>query len=171
MHAFAECFMEGFQLGVPIMFKNTWCKAISVVLAIAMIVVTAGCFARAANDVPPKKIVPELNQAQRKAIVAAANQALKKYERKKEAPDNIDAASWGEAIAKLKPIRVRNDRVNVAIVLSEKDGVEEGLYVSIPISSYAAQVGDRFALMTKLSTEKDKSFGTLYHYKLQPKAK
>jgi hypothetical protein len=153
------------------MFMKTPYKAISVILAIAIIVVTAGCLTPAADDVPPKKIVPELNQAQREAIVADANQALRKYERKKDAPDDIDAGSWGEAIAKLKPIRVRNDRVNVAIVLSEKDGIEEGLYVSIPISSYAAQVGDRFALITKLSTEKDKSFGTLYHYKLQPKAK
>ena len=71
----------------------------------------------------------------------------------------------------MKPIRVRNDRINIAIVLAENAGIEEGLYVSNPISSYAAQVGERFEVMTRLSTDKDKSFGTLYYYKLKPKAK
>jgi hypothetical protein len=126
------------------------------------------------TDADGTKIVPVLDKAQREAIVAAANQAFGKHvkgERKKEAPDEIVAANWGEAITKLKPIRVRNDRVNLAIVLSEKDGMEEGLYVSIPISSYLPRIGDRFTYIERLSTKEDKSFGTIYHYKLQPKAK
>ena len=156
------------------MFVKTWCAAISVVLAVAVIAAMVSSFTRAAGDDPPKKNVPKLNQAEREAIVAAASQALDKHakaERKKEAPDDIDAKFWGETISKLKPIRVRNDQVNVAIVLSEKEGVEEGLYVFNAYSSYLPRVGDRFALLTQLSTEKDKSLGTLYHYKLKPKAK
>ena len=166
--------INGSYLGESIMFVTTWREAFSVVLAVLVVAAMLSSFTPAAGDDPPKTNVPKLNQAEREAIVAAARQALDKHakaERKKEAPDDIDAKFWGETISKLKPIRVRNDQVNVAIVLSEKEGVEEGLYVSIPISSYAATVGDRFALMTKLSTEKDKSFGKLYHYKLQPKAK
>jgi serine/threonine protein kinase len=118
--------------------------------------------------------VPKIDQAEREAIVAAAKQAISKHlkaERKKGAPNEIGAAFWGEPISKLKPIRVRDDHRHVMIVLSVKDGIEEGLYVSNPVSSYAVTVGDRFALMTQLSTEKDRSFGLLYHYKLQPNAK
>src|ERR1700722_13522087 len=165
---------NGPYVGESIMLAKTWCVAISVVLAAAVVTVMISSFTPAAGDDPSKENVPKLDRAQREAIVAAANQAINKHlkaERKKETPGDIDAAFWGEAISKLKPIRVRNDLVNVAIVLSEKAGVEKGLYVSIPISSYAATVGDRFALMTKRSTKEDKSFGTLYQYRLQPKAK
>ena len=49
----------------------------------------------------------------------------------------------------------------MAIVLRDEDGVEEGLYVSIPISSYAPMVGDRFAVLEKLSETDDRTFGTL----------
>lgn len=148
-------------------------KATLFLLSIALLGVIATHFRLAAGDDPQKKNVPQLDQAQREAIVKEATQAFSKHvkgERKKEMPDEIDKAHWGEAIAKLKPISVRNDRVNIAIVLSEKDGVEEGLYVSNPISSYVPN-GDRFEVMTRLSTNEDRSFGTLYYYKLKPKAK
>ena len=156
------------------MFVKTWSAAIAIVLAMAAGSVLAASLTPGDDDDPPKKIVPELGQADREAIIAAATQAISKHAkapRKKEAPDDIDADFWGQAIAKLKPIRVRNDHINVAIVLFEKDGAEEGLYVSNPISSYAARVGDRFTLLKRMSGEKDKSFGTLYHYKLQAKPK
>ena len=112
-----------------------------------------------------------LSQEQREAIVAAANKAYKLHvngPRKNDAPDVIDKDHWGDAIAKLKPIRVRDDRVNIAIVLAEKDGVEEGLYASLPISSY---IPNRYAEMLKLSTREDKSFGTLFYYRSKPKNK
>jgi hypothetical protein len=76
----------------------------------------------------------------------------------------------GDAITKLKPIRVRDDRVNVAIVLSEAGGVEEGLYVSVPISSYAPQAGD-FAVLERVGDATNPTFGHLDHYRLAPKAK
>ena len=116
------------------------------------------------------KVVPTLSKQERAAIVAAASQAIRSHLQIQK-KDLIDPGFWGVAIASLKPIRVRNDKVNVAIVLSENGGVEEGLYVSIPISSYAAQVGDRFAVMDPLSRDEDQTFGRLYHYKMQPKAK
>jgi hypothetical protein len=98
-----------------------------------------------------KKPVPDLDEARRVAVINAATQAIAKHfkaERNKEKPNEIDARFWGEEISKLKPIRVYNDRVNIAIVLLDKDGVEEGFYVQPVISSYAPQVGERFALMT-----------------------
>jgi uncharacterized protein (TIGR03067 family) len=122
--------------------------------------------------------VPKLDQAEREAIVAAADQALSKhFKAKKKGPqDEIDAAFWGESISKLKPIRVRNECGHLAIVLSVKDGNEEGLFVFNPNSSHIAMVerGGRMALMTQLSTEKDRPlspYGPLYHYKLQLNAK
>ena len=72
---------------------------------------------------------PTPSKAEREAIVAAANQAIRTYlkgDPKLRRGDEIPRESWGEAILRLKPLRVRNDRVNVAIVLRDEDGVEEG---------------------------------------------
>ena len=60
--------------------------------------------------------------------------------------------------------------MNVAIVLSEKGGVEEGLYVSVPISSYIPTARDGFVVYERLGAG-DRSLGHLYRYKLVPKAK
>ena len=153
---------------------NRWRQAVSVIAAVAVVAAMASAFTFAGGDDPPGGSAPKLDQAEREAIVTAAGQAFAKHVQaggKAESPDAIDASFWGEAITRLKPIRVRNDRVNVAIVLSEKRGVEEGLYVLNPISSYLPRVGDRFARLSRLSTDKDRSLGTLYHYELLPKAK
>ena len=140
----------------------------SVILCIVAVMVThAGDAAVSTVKTRAKALTKE----QREALVAAANKTFQQHvkgQRKKEAPDDIDKAHWGNAIAKLKPIRVRDDSVNIAIVLAEKDGGEEGLYVSLPISSY---MPDRYAEMLKLSTREDKSFGTLYYFQSKPKAK
>jgi hypothetical protein len=120
-----------------------------------------------------KKTVPDLDETQCVAVITAATQAIAKHfkaERSKEKPNEIDAKFWGEAISKMKPIRVYNDRVNIAIVLFDKEGVEEGFYVQPVISSYAPQIGERFALMTRLET-KENTFWTLHHYRTQPKKK
>jgi hypothetical protein len=149
-------------------------RTIPFILSIAVFAIAATSFTFAGGNGSPKKNAPQLDQAQREAIVKAATQAFANHvkgERKKEMPDEIDKAHWGESIAKLKPLRVRNDRVNIAIVLAENAGIEEGLYVSNPISSYLPQLDERFQVFTQLSTDKDKSFGTLYYYKLKPKAK
>ncbi len=42
---------------------------------------------------------------------------------------------WADAVKQLKPIKVYNHYLNVAIVTSIRDGVEEGIYISNPISS------------------------------------
>ncbi len=130
------------------------------------------CFlvASVAGGTAQDRKFPTLGKSEREAIVAAANQAIRTYlkgDPKLRRGDEISEESWGEAILRLKPVRVRNDRVNVAIVLRDEDGVEEGLYVSIPISSYAPMVGDRFAVLEKLSETDDRTFGTLYRYKLK----
>jgi hypothetical protein len=112
---------------------------------------------------------PSLGRAQREAIIAAANQAVKKHlkgDQQERKGTEISKNLWGEAIADLKPLRVRNDRVNVFIVLKDDECAEEGLYVSIPISSYARGMDKRFLLFEKLTQAGDKGFGEIYLCKL-----
>ena len=44
---------------------------------------------------------------------------------------------WTDAIKELKPVKVYDHLLNVAIVLSIRDGAEEGIYIGNVISSYA----------------------------------
>lgn len=55
---------------------------------------------------------------------------------------NVVTEDWPAAIRALRPLRVYSDRVNVVIALSRERGVEQGLYVSVPISSYLPCDGD-----------------------------
>jgi hypothetical protein len=50
------------------------------------------------------------------------------------------------------------------IVLQESTETEQGLYVRIPISSYAPGLDKRFATFEKLSKPEDKSLSELYRY-------
>jgi hypothetical protein len=118
--------------------------------------------------------VPKLDSQERAVIIETARKTLTRHftaDTNANRSDNIDAKHWGNDIAKLKPVRVRNDRANIAIVLSEKDGVEEGFYVSNPISSYAPNAKDGFTLLDRLGDPKEGLFGHMYHYKLKIKAK
>jgi hypothetical protein len=111
-----------------------------------------------------------LSREKRMAIVKNANHAIYQYLRmdpKKRNGDEIPRRFWGKAILKLKPLRVINDRVNVAIVLRDDEQSEQGLYVAIPISSTTPGHGKSFALWEKLSKPEDKSFGELYRYSIE----
>jgi hypothetical protein len=61
--------------------------------------------------------------------------------------------------------------MNVMIVLGEDVKQEHGLYVSVPISSYAPGYDGRFAVFEKLSQPQDqpqdKVLGVLYRYRLR----
>jgi hypothetical protein len=48
----------------------------------------------------------------------------------------IPSVCWSDAIKELKPVRVYNHRLNVAIVLNLRDGIEEGIYFMNTFSSY-----------------------------------
>jgi hypothetical protein len=112
---------------------------------------------------------PALDGVARERIVAGANQAIHKHITGGQNAGNeklISKENWGEAISALKPLRVLNDRVNVFIVLKEDATTAEGVYVSIPISSYAPGVDKRFLQFEKMSEPDDKAFGVLYWCKL-----
>ena len=116
---------------------------------------------------PPR---PSLDRAAREAIITAANQAVQKHMKSaQEAQKRTEIAkeSWGDSIARLKPLRVRDDRVNIFIVLKEDETAEEGLYVSYPISSYAPGMDRRFLLFKKLTQSGDRGFGEVYQCKLR----
>ena len=49
---------------------------------------------------------------------------------------------WTDEIKRLKPIRVYRHRGNIVVVQRASANWEEGLYISIMISSYAPQSGD-----------------------------
>jgi len=49
---------------------------------------------------------------------------------------------WTDEIKRLKPIRVYRHRSNIVVVQRASANWEEGLYISILISSYAPQSGD-----------------------------
>jgi hypothetical protein len=112
----------------------------------------------------------DLSQKERVAIVEEAGRAVQRYFRtdpKERKGDEIPKEFWGEAITKLKPVRVMHDRVNVAITLQDSDKIEQGLYVSLAISSYSPNHDKRFTTFEKLSQPEDKSFNTLYRYSIK----
>lgn len=53
----------------------------------------------------------------------------------------IPPQCWAASIKALQPIKVYTHRVNVVVVQRAHDGVEEGKYIYIPISSYLPQNG------------------------------
>jgi hypothetical protein len=56
--------------------------------------------------------------------------------------DAIPPVYWANRVKRLDPIKVYIHRVNIVIVQCESDGIEEGKYVYIPISSYLPRTGD-----------------------------
>jgi len=56
--------------------------------------------------------------------------------------DEIAKKYWTDEIKRLKPIRVYRHRGNIVVVQRASANREEGLYISIMISSYAPQSGD-----------------------------
>ena len=107
---------------------------------------------------------PILDKAAREAVVAAAFDAVHKHmiSESRDKSDEIAPDLWGEAIERLRPIRVLDDLVNVFIVLKEDATSEEGFYVEVPISSHAPGHDARFLLFEKMSEPDDKSFGEIY---------
>lgn len=56
--------------------------------------------------------------------------------------DEIYKQYWTDEIKRLNPIRIYRHRSNIVVVQKESANREEGLYITIMISSYAPQSGD-----------------------------
>ena len=59
-----------------------------------------------------------------------------------ESGADIPPAYWAEGIRSLQPLKVYTHRVNIVVVQRLIDGIEEGMYIYIPISSYLPEPGD-----------------------------
>jgi len=59
-----------------------------------------------------------------------------------EPSDEIAKQYWTDEIKRLNPIKVYRHRGNIVVVQRASTNWEEGLYISIMISSYAPQSGD-----------------------------
>jgi hypothetical protein len=119
--------------------------------------------------------MPDLNPQLRSNIIQEAQQSYSRHVRvpAKERTTDIPARTWGPTIASLKPVRLIDDRVNIRVVLFDGDGMEAGLFIQQPISSYAPDPDD-FLEFIPLNRPEDQTFGQIYRYKLvqsQPKPK
>ncbi len=54
----------------------------------------------------------------------------------------IPSTYWADRIKALNPIKVYTHRINLVVVQRISDGIEEGKYIYIPISSYLPKTGD-----------------------------
>ena len=127
-------------------------------------------FSQAFSNVPPHEADLLSGKEERNAIIAAARSAIHRYMKigpQGRRTNKIPQKFWGDPIIWLNPIRVLNDRVNVFIVLKEKELTSEGLYVSVPISSYAPNHEARFLQFQKLTQPEDKAFGELYRCEIK----
>ncbi|MDT8300121.1 MAG: hypothetical protein RQ760_01475 [Sedimentisphaerales bacterium] len=59
-----------------------------------------------------------------------------------ERSEEIPQKYWTDEIKSLKPIKVYMHRINIVVVQKETANKQEGLYISIMISSYIPQSGD-----------------------------
>jgi len=104
------------------------------------------------------------------AIYTEAMQAVHKQQAAGEIPKEL----WGEAITKLKPLRVQEFHGHVLIALKADETSEEGLYVSNPFSSYNPIIGPSyFSVLETLFKPDNKptgykpaDVGFLSHYKI-----
>ena len=113
-----------------------------------------------------------LSLSQHTALITGANKTLTDYLREPQAHggSNIPKQFWGAAILQLNPLRVIYDRANLKIVIVDDDLSEAGFYLSVPISSYGLTTED-FPELVLLTTQADKSLGSLYRYRIsKPKA-
>ena len=112
--------------------------------------------------------IPPIDSATYDAILTEAMQAVHKLQAEGEIPKVL----WGEAITKLKPLRVQFYHGHVLIVLKEDETLEEGLFVFNgtsnyqPVTSWFLIFEELFKPDDKLTEHKSVILGSLYHYKI-----
>jgi uncharacterized protein YdcH (DUF465 family) len=91
------------------------------------------------NEMTPEQLVRQVGTnalaADGQATWLRVNDARKRAEKSLDL-ENIPAELWGSAIQQLKPVRVYTAHNNVAVVVKEANGTEEGVYIYGPVSSY-----------------------------------
>ncbi len=62
-------------------------------------------------------------------------------QKRTEEESEIPSKYWTDPIKELKPVRVYTHRVNIVVVQRIENGIEEGKYIYIPVSSYLPHSG------------------------------
>lgn len=113
------------------------------------------------------------SRAERRAIVESAITAVHKsvhLDAREQNGNKIPRRLWGEAIRKLRPLRVINDRMNVMIVLTDDNRSESGIYVGNPLSSHLCPYTETTSAgYERLSKPEDRTFGHLSRYHARKK--
>ncbi len=86
---------------------------------------------------PPARARPSLSE-----LSWAAQKTVMNCDGVPGTEGGIAPVCWTDPIKALNPIRVYTHRVNVVVVQRVHEGIEEGKYIYIPISSYLPQSGD-----------------------------
>ncbi len=76
------------------------------------------------------------------SLAQAAEQTYAKARGASPTEGGIPPECWAGPIKALHPIKVYTHRVNIVVVQRIHDGIEEGKYIYIPISSYLPHTGD-----------------------------
>ena len=97
-------------------------------------------------------IISLLDSAAYDTICTEAMQAVHKLQAQGEIPKEL----WGEAITKLKPLRVQDYHGHVLIVLKEDETSEEGLFVFNGQSNYQP-MDSSFLIFEQIFKTDDKS--------------
>ena len=92
-------------------------------------------------------------------LIYAAHETYARYVRAVNAGDEVRSdvipdRYWADAIRALKPIKVYTHRANIVVAQRLSQHLEEGKYISIPISSFLPQDGvDGFSLTPNPQTD------------------
>jgi len=111
---------------------------ITTAVSLALLFIILGCGDKPGNADP--------NVAAQTLTTAAYHSYVRLLKTRKAgrlpSDQEVPESCWAREIRALHPIRVYLHRVNVVVVQRASGNVEEGKYISIPISSYVPQNGD-----------------------------
>jgi len=111
-----------------------------VLLAGLCLMLPAACGCQWNKDSESSSLSPDYIVEAAHATYAAYVRAIQGGTR--DPTNEIDSKYWADGIKALKPIKVYMHMINIVVVQSISDGVEEGKYIHIPVSSYLPMTGD-----------------------------
>jgi hypothetical protein len=111
-----------------------------VLLAGLCLMLLAACGCRSNEKPESPSLLPEDLVEAAEATYVARLRAVKGGT--PDPTDEIYPTYWADGIKALNPIKVYKHRVNIVVVQRISDGIEEGKYICIPISSYLPMTGD-----------------------------
>jgi hypothetical protein len=117
--------------------SRTW---VALPAGVLLLVMLCGCSSKES----PTKAAPSVERASPSAsdLREAAEQTYRNARGLGGGEGGIPPECWADPIKALHPVKVYTHRVNVVVVQGVHDGIEEGKYIYISISSYLPLTGD-----------------------------